>query len=57
MPSFELLERRAAKTVVGAVDAPERFGGALTMVEERVIEIEENRPDHRACPINPGCTF
>ena len=46
MQALDLLERAVSKRVVRLVQRRQRSPCAYTMVEKRVVEIEENRAQH-----------
>ena len=43
MQPFEFIEGYVAKPLVSGLDPPQRFRGALTVIEQGVVEIEQDR--------------
>jgi hypothetical protein len=48
VPAIELQEVDGGKNLVPLTYRLKRFARAVAMVEERVVEIEKDRSDHRA---------
>jgi hypothetical protein len=52
---FDLFERHLPEAIVLALHAAQRFGRALAVIEECVVEIEENGADH--LPVVTVCAW
>jgi hypothetical protein len=43
---LELVERNVSQTVMSLLDAAQRVSGALAVIEQGIVQIEQNGADH-----------